>query len=185
MFGLFSTLSRSSPSSLFSFRTKKQQKHQASSSSNSSAASLATTAFFFGGRSAVAAADPSLVRHFLRKLLAAVSPPHSPEFVGAVSRLLVVSGVKKRGAGMAGAGGGGGGGQAGADLGGMLAADGPSRAHLRAFARDALKGGGGGGAAGGGASAAAPGASAGAGAAAAASLGAKESALLAELRDAL
>jgi hypothetical protein len=185
LFSSLSTLSRSSPSSLFSLRTKKQQKHQASSSSNSSAASLATTAFFFGGRSAVAAADPSLVRHFLRKLLAAVSPPHSPEFVGAVSRLLVVSGVKKRGAGMAGAGGGGGGGQAGADLGGMLAADGPSRAHLRAFARDALKGGGGGGAAGGGASAAAPGASAGAGAAAAASLGAKESALLAELRDAL
>ena len=97
----------------------------------------------------------------------------------------MVSGVKRRGAGMTGGGGGGGGGGgAAADLlggGGALAADGPSRAHLRAFARDALSGsrGAGGGGGGGG------GAGGGTNASALAFLGAKESALLAELRDAL
>ena len=91
------------------------------------------------------------------------------------------------GMGGMGAGGGGFAGGGGADLaGGSLAADGPSRAHLRAFARDALGGGINRGAAGAGASAAAGSSAAPASAAAvAASLGPKESALLAELREVL
>jgi len=41
-----------------------------------------------------AAADPSLVRHFLRTLLASVAPPYSPLFAGTVLRLLAASGVR-------------------------------------------------------------------------------------------
>ena len=43
-----------------------------------------------------ASADPSLVRHLVRRLLAAVGPPYSPEFGGAVVRLLAASGVRSR-----------------------------------------------------------------------------------------
>ena len=67
-----------------------------------------------------ASADPSLVRHLVRRLLVAVGPPYSPEFGGAVVRLLAASGVRsRRGAAAAAA---------------ATRSDGPDADALRAFA---------------------------------------------------